>query len=103
MYMYIEVYLSVVLSSIHKTFLDYVVLRESCSSYCKDINPKHNRIFISEEEDIEWVKEIMTGVLAARGALETARRPRGTRTSPGLSCRDLKSSHANMTDGTILL
>lgn len=51
------------------------------------------------EEEIEWTREIMAGVLAARGTLDAARRPRGTRSNPALSCRDLRTSHANLTDG----
>lgn len=51
------------------------------------------------EEEIEWVKEVMTGVLQARGALEAAKRPLGTRSNPALSCRDLKATHVNISDG----
>lgn len=55
--------------------------------------------FTSEDEEIEWVKEIMTGVLQARGALEATKRPRGTKSNPALSCRDLRVAHVNLTDG----
>lgn len=55
-------------------------------------------LYFSDEE-IEWAHEIMTGVVAARTAIEAARKPRGTRTNPALSCRDLRTSHANLTDG----
>lgn len=41
----------------------------------------------------------MNGVLAARTALDAAKRPRGTRANPGLSCRDLRTAHSNLTDG----
>lgn len=41
----------------------------------------------------------MSGVMAARAALQDARRPRGSRHNPALSCKDLRTSHTNMTDG----
>lgn len=54
---------------------------------------------ILSDEEIEWAKDIMTGVITARTTLEAARRPRGTRSYPALSCRDLRTSHINLTDG----
>lgn len=56
-------------------------------------------INIVEEEEIEWIQEVMNGVIAARTTLDTARRPRGTRANPALSCRDLRTAHSNFSDG----
>lgn len=53
----------------------------------------------STDVEIDWTREIMSGVLAARSTLETTKRPWGTRSNPALSCKDLRSSHVNLTDG----
>lgn len=77
-------------------FMSYTRRRRSAELQSVESVTEDN---FEEEEDIEWVKEIMTGVLTARGALEAARRPRGSRSYPALSCRDLRTSHVNLTDG----
>lgn len=41
----------------------------------------------------------MNGVIAAHTSLDAARRPRGTRTNPALSCRDLRTTYSNFSDG----
>lgn len=41
----------------------------------------------------------MNGVIAARTALDAAKRPRGTQVNPALSCRDLRTAHSDLTDG----
>lgn len=60
---------------------------------------RKKKSFLLSDEEVEWTREIMNGVLAARTAIDAANRPRGTQSNPALSCRDLRTTHPNATDG----